>query len=231
VWLGSGKMHQSIRRVQYASSLYVDTFEKVVGAHFVKPAASVLVLAGQIGKTSSFQTQAFLNHCSRLWNHVVYVPSVYDGGVGGTVASVASATSVAANVHILDNQVTELGDVAFVGSQYRTERDVSFVDNVFDHYKYSNKRLVAITSLSVVDEWRLLPPYNLWLCGHSPGGRVLETRNGVLVAYNSRGSISDQNDFDGSRGWRRDAVIDIPDNYWGGSTLELLTSHEKLSMS
>jgi len=208
-----GKMRQSIRRVQYASSLHVDAFEKVVGAHFVKPAAPVLLLAGRIGRLSSFKTQAFLNHCSRLWSRVIYVPTTYDYGVA----------SVPGNVQILNNSVTEIGDVVFVGSKYHTEKEIDFVDSVFNEYRRSNKRLVAITSRSVVDRWSPLPPYNLWICGHTPGGEVLETRNGVLVAYNSRGPIYGQNDFDGSCGWRRDAVIDIPDNYKEGSELQLLT--------
>jgi len=210
-------MRQSIRRVQYASSLYVDTFEKVAGAHFVKPTAPVLVLAGTIGKSSSFQTQAFLGHCSRLWRDVIYIPAVYD--------DVHKTSNVISNVHVLDNRVLEIGDVVFVGSQYRTTKDVCFVDSVLEDSRYSDKRLVAVTSGSVIDGRWPLPPYNLWICGHKPGGRVLETRNGVLVAYNSRGSICGPNDFDGRHGWRRDAVIEIPDDHWSESTLDPVTGH------
>jgi len=206
-------MFNSVRRIQYASSLYVDKFPKVVGAHFVRPAAPTLVLAGRIGRLGSYQTQAFLAHCSRQWQNIIYVPDEYDLGPGSHDLGPGSH-DLPSNVHLLNNRQINIGAVGFIGSPYNSTRDRLFMINILASCADPSMHLVAVTSSSLVHANSILP-YNMWICGHNLGGRSLVSPNRVPFVYNARGPIDDENDFEGLYGWRRDAVIDLPDPYNG----------------
>jgi hypothetical protein len=110
------------------------------------------------------------------------------------------------------------GNVAFIGSLYNRPKDHLFMFNTLANYADSSTQLVAVTSSSLVEANSILP-YNLWICGHNLGARSLQSRNGVPFVYNARGAIDEENDFQGLYGWKRDAVIDLPDPYNGSAIL------------
>jgi len=176
-------MFNSVRRIQYASSLYVDKFPKVVGAHFVRPAAPILVLAGRIGRLDSYQTHAFLAHCSRQWQHIIYVPDEYDLGPGSNDLGPGSndlgpgsndlgpgSNDLPSNVHLLNNRQINVGTVGFIGTPYNSTRDRLFMINTLASCADPSMHLVAVTSRSLVHANSILP-YNIWICGHNLGGR------------------------------------------------------------
>lgn len=197
-------------RVQYASDLYVDSYEKIAGAHLVKPAAPILVLSGGIGRGSSFQTVAFLAHCSRLWDHVIYVPGRYDlEGRTDFPLKTESNVSVLMNSHI---DLRSYG-LRIMGTPHITDFDRDYLVRSFLLSKESPMKLVAVTSRLPANPCLL--PFNAWIGASRPGARTTLYNNGVLVAYNSRGHMAGPNDFTGEAGWRRDAVLVVPDNHHG----------------
>ena len=210
------------RRVQYASSLFVDTFEKVVGAHLVKPCAPILVLTGNIGKLTSFQTHAFLGHCSRLWDSVLYVPGHYE--LSSPIIPINKA-----NIHYLHNKSITINNIKFMGSPYLTKEDKEWVITEFSQtpvlqsvvaltYSIPNncmihsedaKKTTIMTNFILGD---LYPCVNAWISGYKRGAKTAIYENGVLAAYNARGHIGSDNDFQGKHGWMRDAFLDVPPN-------------------
>lgn len=187
-----------LKRIQYASCLYVDTFEKVVGAHFVKPVAPILVLNGNIGRLSSYQTQAFINHCGRLWQKVIYVPGVYE-------LSEPCRTFSRSNIHFLNNSRVLINGVCFIGTPYISKEDIMWFHDQYIS-RLPDKKIVALShgkpALSYVKGLNL----DAWISGSTIGGSN-RCFNGISVAYNGRGSICGPNDFQGTKGWRRDAAI------------------------
>jgi len=198
-------MFKMLRRIQYSSCLYVDNFEKVVGAHFVKPAAKVLVLNGNIGKLTSFQTQAFIQHCSRLWHTVLYVPGSYELGQLGRPVSFGLP-----NVHFLHNSSVFLHGYQFIGSPYISEEDRKWVQQEYNEYRHVPEKTIVLSHMPEMS-FSLLDRLNLcaWISGSTIGGTHVCLGNGTQIAYNARGSICGINDFSGDCGWRRDATLTV----------------------
>ena len=216
-------------RVQYTSSLYVDKFEKTVGAHFVKPAASVLVLNGNIGKPQNIQTYHFIRHCSQIWKDILYVPGTYeiDGDdYRNKTDSMKQVYKSLPNVHVLYNSTKYISyiDTLFLG----TINDKEWLRNKFTEKNEIHKKhtkFVALTHFTPdismihpVDKkynisinYDIYPPVNAWLCGYNRGAHTHTYRNGVICAYNARGPIDGKNDFSERLGWSRSAYLDIPD--------------------
>jgi hypothetical protein len=172
-------------------------FEKVVGAHFVKPAAGILVLNGNIGKLSSFQTRAFLQHCSRLWKSVIYIPGPYE-------LRESFLSESKSNVHYLNNSSVLLNGYRYIGTPYITKGDRDWFHK--EHITHSNDPIVSLTyeqpCMNIINELNI----KTWIYGSSIGGSI-RSSNGATIANNGRGSICGLNDFDGAKGWRRDAFI------------------------
>ena len=215
-------------RIQYTGSLYVDKFEKIAGANFVKPIAPILVLNGNIGKPTSIQTYNFLKYCSRIWSHILYVPGYYemrDKGLTYTINYMKYKYNNIENVHILHNEARYLAefDTLFLA----TMNDRIWLAHMFLHYKILPRtKIVAltyeipnITMLHPVDKTShfvskkrdLFPSVNAWVCGYSRGAYSFTYVNNVLCAYNARGSIDGVNDFEQKLGWCRSKYMDIPD--------------------
>ena len=205
-------------RIQYASSLFVDCDEKVVPAHYVKPVAPILVLAGNIGVAK--QADDFLRHCSRLWDQVVFVPGDYELTNNQEFMSYGRYH----NVHRLHNDTHYLSEyrAKIIGTPLRTLADKQFLFNAFSKTE-PGTCVVAVTNkipdtgvIHSADAGQppqgdLYPSVNAWICDYPPGGaKNVIYDNGVLVAYNARGHIAGQNDITGAKGWRRDAFLDVP---------------------
>lgn len=202
--------------IQYASSLFVDKFEKVVSAYLVKPVAPILVLSGNIGKHKSAQTYAFLQHCSRNWDTIVYVPGEYE----------LSDTSVPdfnyKNLYYLNRDTAYINGIYFTGTPYLyyNERDwvineVACLDSLKPHaLKVVVTHGIPCLSLlggSFMDRYNEINPcVDAWISGYSRGAKTHLYDNGVVAAYNARGPLDGPNDFDGKLGWTREARINIP---------------------
>jgi hypothetical protein len=213
-------------RVQYTSSLYVDKFEKTVGAHFVKPVSSVLVLNGNIGKPQNQQTYDFLNHCSRVWTDVLYVPGEYElAGDCKQLDIMKKTYKSLENVHVLHNSSYYIKsiDTLFLGGAEKDWLRRKFVEKTTVHPIAT--KFVALTSYipdasmvhpidkkyNINTNYDMYPPVNAWLCGYSRGAFSHTYKNGVVCAYNARGPIDGKNDFNEKFGWSRSAYLDIPD--------------------
>lgn len=213
-------------RVQYTSSLYVDKFEKTVGAHFLKPVASVLVLNGNIGKPQSVQTYDFLQHCSRIWTDILYIPGDYELSSGvEQIDFMKKKYKSMENVHVLYNSSRYIHsiDTLFLGS-FKTKWLFREFNEKNAVYPVSTK-FVALTSsilntcmvhpndkkYAETDNYDVYPKVNAWICGYTRGAHVHTFANGVVCGYNARGPIDGKNDFNETFGWSRSAYLDIPD--------------------
>jgi hypothetical protein len=237
----TGMMQQLIRpvvsvcNVQYASSLFVDKFEKSIGAHFVKPVAPILVLNGNIGQACNIQTFNFIRHCSRNWSTVLYIPGKYE------LESMYNEEQIYymkmkfksfENVHVLHNEAFHSSDsnTIFLGSI----DNVHWLANTIGNYRYyyPSMKIVALTyympdkaMIHPVDRsaadletdiYRLnnlnvanYLPVDAWICGYTRGANVQTLENGVVCAYNARGAIDGINDFDQKLGWCRSAKLEL----------------------
>jgi hypothetical protein len=215
-------------RVQYASSLYVDKYEKVIGAHFVRPVAPILVLNGNIGKVDSEQMFHFLQHCSRLYSEVMYVPGSYEIGNGDLdkiIEKMKKNLYVLNNVHVLNNSIAYLEkyNITFLG----TMNDKAWLRDQFTTEKlFSNEksRIVAVTHnipnykmVHPVDKYNshnsknytVYPKLDAWICGYLRGSYSHTYQNGVRCMYNARGAIDGKNDFNRILGWSRSKYVDL----------------------
>lgn len=211
--------NRRLLRIQYASSLYVDCDEKVIPAHYLKPVAPVLVLAGNIGANGAKQTDDFLRHCSRNWDEVVVIPGDYELGNNQKLMSYGRYHNV---IHLNnDTHYMKQHNTKFIGTPYKTMADRQFMVNSFSKTN-PGTIVVAVTNkipdagmLHSADGGRgasgeVYPCVNAWICDYMRGAKTVVYDNGVLVAYNARGHIARQNDISGNNGWRRDAFLDIP---------------------
>jgi len=209
-----------VKRIQYVSSLYVDSFEKVIPFHLVKPVAPTLVLSGNIGRPSSKQTGDFLRHCSRSWDSVIYVPGPLE--LTESVSNFNKLNSGLSNVFLLSSGIAKINDVIYVGSPFLNSDDYSWIKREYG-LLIGEPNIVAVTfgiphtnlvhdndNKSSVDKASLYPAFNAWISGYTRGAKSYLFDNGVLSVYNARGKPGYDNDFDGTKGWSRDAFIDLP---------------------
>jgi hypothetical protein len=209
--------------IQYASSLFVDKFEKVVSAYLVKPVAPILVLSGNIGKHKSSQTYAFLQHCSRNWDSIIYVPGEYELADGTT--PVFNFT----NLYYLNKDTAYLNGMYFTGTPYLYFNERSWLINEvagLDAIKPNAIKVVVtfgVPCLSLLGgsyigsatDNEIQPCVDAWISGFSRGAKSRLYDNGVVAAFNARGPLDGPNDFDGKLGWTRDAYIIIDRRYLG----------------
>jgi hypothetical protein len=212
-------------RVQYAGSLYVDKLEKDSGLHLVKPVAPILVLTGNIGRADSYQTQHFISHCSHYWNQVVYVPGAYELDSPDLVHKTKEMCERHKNVRFLNHNtlVSIPYKTIFMGAPLLNtpNADLDWFKREFTKWTDSHYKLVNVSSGipskallnsdNHVDK-DLYPDVNAWICGGVLGSKTCVFNNGLVAAYNDRGSIDSANDFDESKGWSREAYIVVPEN-------------------
>jgi hypothetical protein len=243
------KVTERVCRVQHTSSLYVDSFEKCAAAHFLRPVAPILVLNGNIGGPQNYQTKAFIEHCSKYWDTVFYVPGPLElkNNAEHNMEVMNALADKYRNVHVMaDNTIHLSGyNTTFIGNILRTEtnsefnKDIIAINSALETCAKTDSKLVVLSHGIPYPELRLpldtesgapkhtpLPRINsymnAWICGYSRGGSEYVTNDGVVYAYNARGHIAKDNDFTGTHGWRRDAYIDIPNNDDLGGCPELI---------
>jgi len=210
-------------RIQYVCGLYVDKFEKNAAAHFVKPAAPILVLNGNIGKPTSIQTFNFLNHCSKIWHAVLYIPGTYELAEEAAPALMKSKFQSLSNVHVLNNNTLTLPKygTTFLGSP----DDKKWLTEKFIEIRNQNNKIVALTSqipdINMVHpkdmkgETKpkfLYPQLNAWICGYPRGAHAYTYANNLTVMYNALGPIDGVNDYGQGYGFNRAATFTVPES-------------------
>jgi hypothetical protein len=205
--------------IQYTSSLYVDSFEKSGGFHYVIPMAPVLVLNGAIGSYESKQLRYFLQHCSHNWDHVLYVPGPYEFGTS-RIASEQGLDHLISdfmNVYLMANNSRYVRRINtyILGTPYCTDADVVWLRRAFDKVRSTDAHIVVASSAwpQMAPCGDVYPVADVWLHGGVAGGRKIQYMNGVLGAYNARGHIARVNDFSGKDGWSLTATIDLPNKF------------------
>ena len=210
-----------IKRIQYVSSLFVDCFEKVIPFHLVKPVAPVLVLSGNIGRPSSKQTSDFLRSCSRAWDYVIYVPGPLE--LTEPISNFNQLNNGLPNVRLLTSNSVKLNGVVYIGSPLLSTVDWDCLRRNYGEQK-GEENVVAVTygipNINLVhpadtqyfpiQTATLYPAVNLWISGYTRGANRYLFDNGVLAVYNARGPLGRNNDFDGAKGWSREACVDLP---------------------
>lgn len=177
-------------KIAYCSDLHLE-FGPL---EFENPGADVLVLSGDILvehelmhwseanadfgaiPERALRYHAFMQMCSKKFTHVIYIMGNhehYHGDFATTITSLREKFAYLENVHILDKETFELGDVLFVGGTLWTDmnredplthdhvgssmNDFIIVENSKNtvHYK---KRVPLVKPVGVTDdEWLKLP--------------------------------------------------------------------------
>ena len=216
-------MLKKVGLIQYTCSLHVDKFEKTVGVHFVKPVANILVLNGNIGRPDKKQTYDFLNHCSRIWRHILYIPGPEElqKEPYKNIEYMKQIFSPMKNVHILNNDSRKIGNTLFLGTSY----DKYWLEKEYNKQKGLNDKIVALTydipdtnMVHPVDSNSKqyidipIPKVDAWICGYIRGAHTFTYKNDMVAVYNARGKIDGKNDFSQKLGWSRSLTIDITSN-------------------
>ena len=114
------KSRDSRVRIQYASDLHLEFGDQASFQSIIKPVASYLALAGDIGRPDQQSYRKFLEHCSNHWQHTFVIAGNHElyneGGSGaGGVYSAADRLKHCAqicrefpNVHFLNRDRFEL---------------------------------------------------------------------------------------------------------------------------
>jgi hypothetical protein len=139
---GSGEMNvesekkgRTSFRIQYASDLHLEFGDKTSFQSIIKPVASCLALAGDIGRPDQQSYRNFLEYCSKSWDHTFVVAGnheLYNGGYSEAgrvdsaedrLKSCAQICSGFSNVHFLNRDRFELEDVSVLGATLWTNLD------------------------------------------------------------------------------------------------------------
>jgi hypothetical protein len=211
-------------RVQYTASLYVDTFAKASANHFVKPVAPILVLNGGIGRPESNQTKDFISHCSHNWDKVLYVPGSHELKQHRRIdlAQLRQLCLPYSNVRVLSQEtyVSMPYNTVFMAAPLQPVsegEDMSWLLAEYNKWKDTRYKLVILTAgrprtATSGFEADLYPDVNAWISGHTHGAAYIEHENGVILAYNARGSLEGPHDMHGLNGWSRTTAMVIPEN-------------------
>ena len=214
--------------VQYTSNLFVDEYEKLTPAFYIKPVAPILSLNGNIGKVGSSQLWSFLHHCSRNWDQTLYVPGPLE--LAGNVNTLRDTCNSFGNVKLLnrDTYTWNRGNTIFAGATLKDGYGASILDklwllNEFETWKMSSSKIVALSCgtphhafsmdfpLNSIEICDFYPVFNAWITG-GIGGKQIVFRNNVLGAVNGRGSLIGMKRGP-PKGWSTGARIRIPENH------------------
>ena len=212
-------MQRRITKIQYTGSLHVDKFEKTIGIYFVKPVANILILNGNIGNPDKKQTKDFINYCSKLRRHVLYIPGPVELQTYSNINLMKERYITPKNVYILNNTSIRVNNVIFMATAY----DKYWLRKEFEKRKHEAEKIVALTfilpdynMIHPMDKFTMRqepppPKFNAWISGYLRGAHTHIYPNTMVSAYNARGPIDGLNDFDQKLGWSRTATINIDD--------------------
>jgi len=199
--------------VQYTSGLYVDLYNTISPAFYVKPVAPILALTGDIGLAKTKNMYEFLKYCNRNWDITLYVPGKYELK---SLATTAELCSEFPNIRLLNRNtyVSAQNSVVFIGAPMvhsgADNVDALWLRSEFLQWRDFSYKIVALTNGSPVKKGQdnVTPYVNAWICGGREGSSQIRFDSGSILAYNSRGPYY----YYGMNNWTRRAVLTVPEN-------------------
>ena len=152
-------------RIQYASDLHLE----FLGGPFpalLKPAAPMLVLAGDVGRPDKPEYRNFIQYCSRNWDNTVLIAGNHEfyNDRGPDIHTVtqrldmcAAAATEFPNVHFLQQKRTVIDGVAFLGvtlwTDLRDPADALTAETRMNDYRVITERLNKPITAALVNRW------------------------------------------------------------------------------
>jgi hypothetical protein len=108
-------------RIQYASDLHLEHFDKVAFQPILKPVAPILALVGDLGQPGRRAYRDLMHYCSRNWtkvfvlagNHELYHP---EKTADELIAECKSIVEGFPNVHFMNRTRVDYAGVTFLGA-------------------------------------------------------------------------------------------------------------------
>jgi hypothetical protein len=144
-------------RLQYISNIHLETMAKNGFHKIVRPVASTLVLAGNIGQPHKHLYPTFIEYCKRNWDDVIVIAGTkeLENGYSKPLALCTEICSEWSNVHFLNNNSRYLRhlNLNFCGTTLWTERQkphlhkeaVSWLDSALYNAEALNTNTVVVT--------------------------------------------------------------------------------------
>jgi hypothetical protein len=158
-------------RIQYASDLHLE-FRGGPFPPLLKPAAPILVLAGDVGRPDKPEYRNFLQYCSRNWEHTVIVAGNHefynDKGsamwrhfpphtVTQRLDMCKAVAAELANVHFLQQERKVIDGVAFLGTTLWTDlrdpKDALTAETRMNDYRLIAERVDTPITAPLVNRW------------------------------------------------------------------------------
>lgn len=192
-------------RIQYASDLHLELYDKAAFQPMLRPVAPVLALAGDVGRPDKRTYRDFLQYCSRNWRNVFVVAGnheLYNSRHAGswkhmpttsvdTAEQRLNSCAVIArefpNVHFLNRKRVDSDGVAFLGCTLWS--DLSHGGDVEAGQMMNDYRLIAVPgeggvpvpiTPELTSAWHLLD--YLWL-KHEIAACEEEGRPAVVITH------------------------------------------------
>lgn len=124
-------MIRRLMRIQYASDLHLEFFDKTPFPPILKPVAPVLVLAGDVGRPDMRSYRDFMHYCSRNWDAVFVVAGnheLYNGKkrMHTALQRINLCNTICgewSNVHFMNRRRIDYDGVTFLGATLWTDMD------------------------------------------------------------------------------------------------------------
>lgn len=145
-------MIRRLMRIQYASDLHLEFFDKTPFPPILKPVAPVLVLAGDIGRPDMRTYRDFMHYCSRNWDATFVVAGNHEFYNGQKLRHSAQVRMEMCeticgewpNVHFMNRRRVEHEGVTFLGATLWT--DMVGFESVHLRRSYNDFNRIAVPS-------------------------------------------------------------------------------------
>ena len=159
-------------RIQYASNLHLELYDKIVCPLLVRPAARYLALCGDIGQPGYRSYETFLSYASHNWDAVFYVPGYHEFYEGSRrpwttrpdidamqrrLDAIETAVGRYKNIHMLTTTRTaavHVEGIAVVGSTLWTPRagalhwgEKAILNNRLQYYRMLRTPVCMLTAV------------------------------------------------------------------------------------
>jgi hypothetical protein len=138
-------------RIQYASDLHLEFFDKTPFQPLLKPVAPILVLAGDIGRPDMRSYRDFIYFCARNWEKVFVVAGNHELYNGKELRQSAAlrldmCETICGewhNVHFMNRKSVSWGGVRFLGATLWTDM-AGFHDSPYLQSRYNDFHRICV---------------------------------------------------------------------------------------
>jgi len=185
-------------RIQYASNLHLQCYDKAPFPLLVKPAARYLALAGNIGEPRSRIWNSFFDYASSNWDQVFYVPGEQEYSKSNGPQTLGMMQQHIRESLVNWNNVTYFhpktprvfiptANVAIVGNTHNPHDMRKHIA----YYTYQKIPMIVLThylpSLELMHYYNLVTPYvRFWIYGDTHTSDV-QYRGDIICTNNARG--------------------------------------------